>query len=162
MSEVVTMDLIFSPQDGREVHRVQAGHDELVERTTRAIRKDGRMAPPKGLHLHRESSPTKCVQHSISSIAFCVIAQELGMSTSSFYHHFKAITALSPLQFQKQIRLQEARRLMLGEGLDAAGAGFRVGYNDASHFNREYKKHFGLPPLRDVERLRETTSRNMG
>jgi AraC-like DNA-binding protein len=84
------------------------------------------------------------------------MAQELGMSVSSFHHHFKAVTAMSPLQFQKQIRLREARRLMLGEGLDAAGAGYRVGYNDASHFNREYKRLFGLPPLRDVERLRET------
>jgi AraC-like DNA-binding protein len=83
------------------------------------------------------------------------IAQELGMSVSSFHHHFKAVTAMSPLQFQKQIRLQEARRLMLGEDLDAASAGYRVGYNDASHFNREYKRLFGLPPLRDVERLRE-------
>ena len=83
------------------------------------------------------------------------MAQDLGMSVSSFHHHFKAVTALSPLQFQKQIRLQEARRLMLGEDLDAANAGYRVGYNDASHFNREYKKLFGLPPLRDVERLRE-------
>jgi AraC-like DNA-binding protein len=63
---------------------------------------------------------------------------------------------MSPLQFQKQIRLQEARRLMLGEDLDAASAGYRVGYNDAAHFNREYKRLFGLPPLRDVERLRET------
>ncbi|MBN1812405.1 MAG: AraC family transcriptional regulator [Anaerolineae bacterium] len=83
------------------------------------------------------------------------LAQELGMSVSSFHHHFKAVTALSPLQFQKQIRLQEARQLMLGEGLDAASAGYRVGYNDASHFSREYKRLFGLPPLRDVERLRE-------
>jgi AraC-like DNA-binding protein len=83
------------------------------------------------------------------------IAQGLGLSVSSFHHHFKAITAMSPLQFQKQIRLQEARRLMLGEGLDAASAGYRVGYNDASHFNREYKRLFGLPPLRDVERLRD-------
>jgi AraC-like DNA-binding protein len=83
------------------------------------------------------------------------IAQQLGMSVSSFYHHFRAVTAMSPLQYQKQIRLQEARRLMLGEGLDAASAGYRVGYNDASHFNREYKRLFGQPPLRDVERLRE-------
>ncbi len=83
------------------------------------------------------------------------IAQELGMSVSSFHHHFKAVTAMSPLQFQKQIRLQEARQLMLGQGLDAASAGYRVGYNDASHFSREYKRLFGLPPLRDVERLRE-------
>jgi AraC-like DNA-binding protein len=62
---------------------------------------------------------------------------------------------MSPLQFQKQIRLQEARRLMIGEDLDAASAGYRAGYNDASHFSREYKRLFGLPPLRDVERLRE-------
>lgn len=82
------------------------------------------------------------------------IAQELGMSVSSFHHHFKAVTAMSPLQFQKQLRLQEARRLMLGEDLDAASAGFRVGYTDASHFNREYKSLFGVPPMRDVQRLR--------
>ncbi len=90
------------------------------------------------------------------------IAQELGMSVSSFHHHFKAVTAMSPLQYQKQIRLQEARRLMLGEDLDAASAGFRVGYNDAAHFNREYKKLFGLPPLRDVERLRGAATGSAG
>ena len=83
------------------------------------------------------------------------VARELGMSVSSFHHHFKAVTAMSPLQFQKQMRLQEARRLMLGEDLDAAGAGRRVGYGDASQFTREYKQLFGAPPARDVERLRE-------
>lgn len=83
------------------------------------------------------------------------MAQELGMSVSSFHHHFKAVTAMSPLQFQKQLRLQEARRLMLGENLDATSAAYRVGYEDSSHFNREYKRHFGAPPMRDVERLRE-------
>ena len=62
---------------------------------------------------------------------------------------------MSPLQFQKQLRLQEARRLMLGEELDAASAGYRVGYGDASHFTREYKRLFGAPPMRDVERLRK-------
>jgi AraC-like DNA-binding protein len=81
------------------------------------------------------------------------VARELGMSTSGFHHHFRVLTAMSPLQFQKQLRLQEARRLMLGEGLDATRAGSRVGYDDASYFNREYKKMFGEPPLRDVERL---------
>ncbi len=86
------------------------------------------------------------------------LAQELGMSVSGFHHQFKAVTAMSPLQFQKRLRLQEARRLMLGEHLDAASAGSRVGYDDAAHFNREYKSFFGLPPMRDVERLRETAS----
>jgi AraC-like DNA-binding protein len=90
------------------------------------------------------------------------IAQELGMSVSGFHHQFKAVTAMSPLQFQKQLRLQEARRLMLGEHLDAASSGYRVGYHDASHFNREYKRLFGVPPMRDVERLREAAGANAG
>jgi AraC-like DNA-binding protein len=84
------------------------------------------------------------------------IARELGMSVSGFHHHFKSVTAMSPLQFQKQLRLQEARRLMLGQNLDATTAAYRVGYDDASHFNREYKRLFGAPPMRDVERLRES------
>ena len=82
------------------------------------------------------------------------LAGELGMSVSGLHHHFKAVTALSPLQFQKRLRLQEARRLMLSEDLDAASAAYRVGYRDASHFNREYKSLFGAPPMRDVQRLR--------
>ena len=82
------------------------------------------------------------------------IARELGMSVSGFHHHFKSVTAMSPLQFQKQIRLQEARRLMLGEDLDAASAGFRVGYEDPAYFSRDYKKQFGAPPQRDIARLR--------
>ena len=86
------------------------------------------------------------------------IAREMGMSVSGFHHHFKTVTAMSPLQFQKQLRLQEARRLMLGEDLDAASAAYRVGYRDASHFNREYKSLFGVPPMRDVQRLREEAS----
>jgi AraC-like DNA-binding protein len=83
------------------------------------------------------------------------IARELTMSISGFHAHFKAVTAMSPLQFQKHLRLQEARRLMLSESLDAAEAGYRVGYEDASHFNREYKRLFGKPPMSDVEGLRE-------
>lgn len=82
------------------------------------------------------------------------LAQELGMSVSGFHHHFKQVTAMSPLQFQKQLRLQEARRLMLSEDFDATTAGYQVGYDDASHFSREYKRLFGEPPLRDVARLR--------
>jgi len=84
------------------------------------------------------------------------IARELGMSVSGFHHHFKSVTAMSPLQYQKQIRLQEARRLMLGEDLDAASAGFRVGYEDPSYFSRDYKKQFGAPPQRDIARLRDS------
>jgi AraC-like DNA-binding protein len=90
------------------------------------------------------------------------IARELGMSVSGFHHHFKAVTAMSPLQFQKRLRLQEARRLMLGEYLEAALAASRVGYYDASHFNREYKSLFGVPPMRDIQRLREEALENAG
>jgi AraC-like DNA-binding protein len=90
------------------------------------------------------------------------LARELGMSVTRFHHHFKAVTALSPLQFQKRMRLQEARRLMLGEDLDAASAAYRVGYHDASHFNREYKSLFGVPPMRDVQRLREAAQVSAG
>jgi AraC-like DNA-binding protein len=82
------------------------------------------------------------------------LAQEFGMSSSAFHQHFKDITAMSPLQFQKQLRLQEARRLMLGEQLDATSAGYRVGYDDPAYFSREYKRLFGAPPTRDVQRLR--------
>lgn len=80
------------------------------------------------------------------------------MSVSGFHAHFKAATAITPLQFQKELRLQEARRLMLSEDSGAAEAGFRVGYDDASHFSRDYKRHFGEPPIRDVQRLRESAA----
>lgn len=82
------------------------------------------------------------------------LARELGMSVSGLHHHFKAVTALSPLQFQKRLRLLEARRVLLDERLDAAHAAFHVGYRNTAHFNREYKRLFGLPPMRDMQRLR--------
>jgi len=84
------------------------------------------------------------------------LAQELGVSVSGLHHHFKAVTSMSPLQYQKQLRLQEARRLMLSEELDAASTAYRLGYHDAAHFNREYKRLFGAPPMRDIQRLRES------
>ncbi|GAB4549978.1 MAG: AraC family transcriptional regulator [Anaerolineae bacterium] len=94
-------------------------------------------------------------QHFDQPIRVEALARELGMSVSSFHQHFKSVTAMSPIQFQKRLRLQEARRLMLSEALDAASAAYRVGYNDAAHFSREYKSLFGEPPIRNVQRLRE-------
>jgi AraC-like DNA-binding protein len=82
------------------------------------------------------------------------LARQLGMSVSGFHHRFKQVTAMSPLQFQKQVRLQAARQLLLAGDLDAATAGYRVGYEDPSQFSREYKRLFGEPPRRDTERLR--------
>lgn len=78
------------------------------------------------------------------------------MSTSSFHSYFRSLTSLSPLQYQKHLRLQEARRLMLAENLDATSAAFRVGYESSSQFSREYSRLFGAPPLRDVKNLRQT------
>ena len=83
------------------------------------------------------------------------LAEKARMSTSTFHHHFRSMTALSPLQYQKQLRLQEARRLMLAEHLDAATAGFQVGYESPSQFSREYNRLFGAPPLRDITKLRQ-------
>ena len=82
------------------------------------------------------------------------VAREARMSPSALHQHFKAATAMSPLQYQKQLRLQEARRLMLIEAIDAATAGHRVGYDSPSQFSREYARVFGAPPLRDVARLK--------
>jgi AraC-like DNA-binding protein len=76
------------------------------------------------------------------------------LSTSTLHHRFKAVTAMSPLQYQKQLRLQEARRLMLCENLDVSSAGYRVGYESPSQFSREYSRLFGEPPVRDLARLR--------
>ncbi len=93
-------------------------------------------------------------KNSDKPLRIAALASQLGMSISGFHHQFKAVTAMSPLQFQKELRLQEARRLLLAGDVDAATAGYRVGYGDPSHFSREYKRVFGEPPMRDVERLR--------
>lgn len=84
------------------------------------------------------------------------LASRVSMSVSSLHHHFKAITAMSPMQYQKQLRLQEARRLMLEEMLDAGSAGHQVGYESQSQFSREYARQYGEPPLRDVGRVRRS------
>jgi len=82
------------------------------------------------------------------------LASMAGMSRSTLHHHFRGLTAMSPLQFQKQLRLRTARQKMLTEELDAASAAFAVGYESPSQFNREYKRFFGRPPMRDVQALR--------
>lgn len=85
------------------------------------------------------------------------LACEAGMSVSAFYQHFRAATSLSPLQFQKQLRLIEARRLMMSEGASSSVAAFSVGYESAQQFTREYRRAFGLPPGKDVEAQRVAT-----
>lgn len=79
------------------------------------------------------------------------LAEVARMGRSTLHHHFRALTAMSPLQYQKQLRLVAARERMLIEGLDAATAAFEVGYESPSQFNREYKRFFGQPPIRDIK-----------
>jgi AraC-like DNA-binding protein len=95
-------------------------------------------------------------RHYAEPLSIEELAREVHMSASGLHHHFKAVTALSPLQYQKQLRLQEARRLMLVEALDATQAAYRVGYESPSQFSREYGRLFGHPPLRDIAHLRRT------
>ncbi|WP_172896126.1 AraC family transcriptional regulator [Buttiauxella agrestis] len=83
------------------------------------------------------------------------LAKRVGMSSSSLHHRFKALTVMSPLQYQKQIRLLEARRLLLSGSLDVANVAWLVGYESPSQFNREYRRSFGAAPLQDVETLRQ-------
>jgi AraC-like DNA-binding protein len=82
------------------------------------------------------------------------LAQIAGMGMSTLHHHFRALTAMSPLQYQKQLRLHAARQRMFVDGLHAASVAFEVGYESASQFNREYSRFFGQPPMRDVRTLR--------
>jgi len=82
------------------------------------------------------------------------VADIAGMSRSAFYAHFKVVTSMSPLEFRTQLRLQEARRLMVAEGMEAASAGFQVGYDSPSQFSRDYSRIFGMPPAKDASRLR--------
>jgi AraC-like DNA-binding protein len=86
------------------------------------------------------------------------LAQVTGMGVSTLHHHFRALTAMSPLQYQKQLRLHAARGRMLMDGLDAASAAFEVGYESASQFNREYSRFFGQPPIRDIRTLRSLSA----
>jgi AraC-like DNA-binding protein len=93
-------------------------------------------------------------QHYNKPLRISELASMVNMSASSLHHHFREITAMSPLQYQKVLRLHEARRLLLTEGCDVATAAHRVGYESPSQFSREYSRHHGAPPLRDVNRLR--------
>jgi AraC-like DNA-binding protein len=94
-------------------------------------------------------------QHFSEALSVEELAALATMSTSSFHRHFRAVTAMTPIQFQKQIRLQEARSRLLADADDVAAVGFAVGYDSASQFSREYSRMFGAPPGRDAARLRQ-------
>jgi AraC-like DNA-binding protein len=111
-------------------------------------------------HLRRIGRAIQRIRRDFAEpIAIAEIAAEAGMSTSALHEHFRAVTGLSPLQYQKQLRLQEARRLILSRAMDAASAGHEVGYGSPSQFSREYARLFGAPPMRDVASLRDLARR---
>jgi AraC-like DNA-binding protein len=109
----------------------------------------------QGGHVQRVAQAVAVLRsefaHSLPAERLAAIA---GMSVSSFHRHFRAVTSLTPLQFQKQLRLIEARRLMLSKGMTASGAAFEVGYESVPQFTREYGRMFGLPPARDTRAVR--------
>jgi AraC-like DNA-binding protein len=109
-----------------------------------------------GSHAERIAEVVQLIDRDFNEpLHIATLSAAVNMSPSSLHHHFKEITAMSPLQYQKQVRLQAARRLLLSETIDAADAGFQVGYESPSQFNREYARMFGMPPLRDRKRLRD-------
>ena len=115
-----------------------------------------------GSHLNQVSRAIAAIRRRFDApIRINEVAAEAGMSTSSLHAHFKAITRLTPLEYQKQLRLQEARRLMLAGGATASAAGFAVGYGSQSQFSREYRRLFGAPPRLDIDRLHAAPAAGM-
>ncbi len=148
------IDLIDAPQDipflGNLIQR------EIIYRVLRS---------PQGSHLRaiatqgeQSHRTAKAVSWLRENYARPLRVEELAamaqMGVSTLHHHFRSLTAMSPLQYQKHLRLHVARERMLHEGLDAASAAFEVGYESASQFNREYSRFFGQPPMRDIKVLR--------
>lgn len=114
-----------------------------------------------GSHSHQISKAIDWLNsHFSQPLSVNELAQYSGMSKSAFHAHFRSITSMTPLQFQKKLRLNEARRLMLAENLDASETTYKVGYESPSQFSREYSRFFGLPPKRDIEVLRNQTLLN--
>jgi AraC-like DNA-binding protein len=114
-----------------------------------------RQIATSGSSMQRIASAIQTLQAEFTqSMRIEDLAKQVSMSTSSFHQHFKQVTSMSPLQYQKQLRLLAARRLMLTEDFDAIAAAYQVGYESPSQFSREYSRMFGAPPIRDIERLR--------
>ncbi|MGL6027644.1 MAG: AraC family transcriptional regulator N-terminal domain-containing protein [Vibrio sp.] len=110
-----------------------------------------------GSHSHQIAKAIDWLKNNfVQPLSVSELASSTGMSKSAFYTHFRNMTSMTPLQFQKKLRLSEARRLMLTENLDALATTFRVGYESPSQFSREYSRLFGAPPLKDIKALRET------
>jgi AraC-like DNA-binding protein len=145
---------VLAPMIRREIlWRLLAGEHAATMRQIGA--EDGRLARVRRVIQRLRD-------HYAEPIRIEELAGLAGMSETSLHRHFKAVTSMSPLQFQKQVRLQEARNLLLGHANDVAGVGFAVGYDSPSQFSREYSRQFGRPPGRDLEWLRREPALAMG
>lgn len=110
-----------------------------------------------GSKMHKVAKAIHKIQSDLSlEIDVEALAKSANLSRSAFFKHFKEATAMSPIQYQKRLRLLEARRLMMDEGETAEGSAYKVGYNSASQFSREYSRMFGKSPLRDVAKIKKT------
>ncbi|HHX8494005.1 TPA: AraC family transcriptional regulator N-terminal domain-containing protein [Vibrio diabolicus] len=110
-----------------------------------------------GSHSHQIAKAIDWLNNNfVKPLSVSELAAYSGMSKSAFYTHFRSMTSMTPLQFQKKLRLSEARRLMLTENLDAMATTFKVGYESPSQFSREYSRLFGAPPSKDIKSLRES------
>lgn len=117
-----------------------------------------RQMATSGSNMQRIAKAIKLIKTDLSKpMGIEDLAEQVNMSASSFHRHFKAITSLSPLQYQKQLRLLKARNLMLAENTDAASTAYQVGYESPSQFSREYSRMFGAPPIQDIKRLQVAT-----
>lgn len=119
--------------------------------------KQGELVRPLGHPASQTRRVAKAIEHLRAhfheSIAMDELARRVNLSPSAFFLHFKRVTSISPLRYQKELRLQEARRLLVSEGADAASAAYQVGYESPSQFSRDYARMFGLPPGADRKRL---------
>lgn len=141
---------VLAPLILRELHYRLLHTDQFGRLAQIAIR-DGR--------LQRVAGAISWIkEHFAEPLEIEALAKHVSMSPSALHHHFKAVAAVSPVQYQKRLRLQEARRLLLAESTSAESIAYQVGYASASQFNREYVRLFGQPPRRDAERLRSAAS----
>jgi len=152
------VDLLHSPQDipflSRQIQR------EIIYRILRSAEGSRlRAIATQGEQSHRTAKAIAWIKTNYAKpLRVEDLAEIAGVGVSTLHHHFRVLTAMSPLQYQKQLRLQAARARMLMDGLDAASAAFEVGYESASQFNREYSRFFGQPPMRDIRTLRSPSA----
>jgi transcriptional regulator GlxA family with amidase domain len=140
---------VLAPLIRRELHYRLLQGDQSDRLAETAIG-DGRLRRVAG-------ALTWIREHFTEPLEVDALARRVAMSASAFHAHFKAVTAMSPIQYQKHLRLQEARRLLLAETASAEAVAYQVGYASPSQFSREYARLFGEPPRRDAERMRELT-----